>query len=98
MTGDGSRRKGRRRGTRGAVTPTVTAAPSPRDDDTEWRWRTFPVGFAFVLGAFVMAGLILIAPGAFYILLVTALFFLIFGIAHYFGRALRDYRRNDEEV
>jgi hypothetical protein len=68
-----------------------------REAEVPWQWRTFPVGFAFALGALVMALLVWIAPGAFYIFLVSAVFLTVFGVAHYFGRSLREYRSGDDE-
>jgi hypothetical protein len=56
---------------------------------------TFPVFFAFSAGALATSLLVLIAPGAFYIFLITALFLCLFGVAHYFGRSLREYRASD---
>ena len=97
MTGD-ARRKRRRRGKRAdeprspAVSPPAPA-PAP---EAPWQWRTFPVGFAFALGALLMGMLTWIAPGAFYIFVISAFFLSVFGLAHYFGRALRDYRSADD--
>jgi hypothetical protein len=55
------------------------------------------VFFAFAGGALLMGILVWIAPAAFYVWLVTALFFTVFGIAHFFGRSLREYRANDDQ-
>ncbi len=38
-----------------------------------------------------------IAPGAFYVFLVTAVFLSVFAVAHYFSRSLRAYREEDED-
>jgi hypothetical protein len=63
--------------------------------ETEWRWRTFPVLFAFALGGFVMALLIGMLPGAYAVFLTIAVFGVAFGAAHYFARTLRAYRERD---
>ena len=100
MTNDGARRRRRRRGKRaGESRPpeTATAKPAPAPE-APWQWRTFPVGFAFALGALVMGMLTWIAPGAFYIFLVTAVLLSVFGVAHYFGRSFREYRSSDDET
>jgi Flp pilus assembly protein TadB len=57
---------------------------------TGWQWRSFPVFFAFVCGAFVMGLLIATpaAPIAFYL----ALFGVAFGAAHIFTRWLAERR------
>ena len=64
---------------------------------TGWQWRTFPVFFAFALGLLVMGMLVWIAPAAFYIFLVTAVFLSVFGVTHMFGRQLREYRDADND-
>lgn len=98
MTDDAPRRRRRRRGRRGGQgggqpRPRETAVVRRREEP--WQWRTFPVFFAFAVGALVMGLLIWIAPGAFYVFLISALFLSVFGVAHYFGRALRAYREED---
>lgn len=97
MTNDSARRRRRRRGkrtgeSRAPETATTKPAPAP---EAPWQWRTFPVFFAFAFGALLMGMLILMLPGAFYIFLVTAVFLSVFGVAHYFGRSLREYRSSD---
>lgn len=98
MTGEVSRRKRRRRGRRAGSGPAEveTIAAPLRAVDEPWQWRTFPVFFAFALGALLMGMLIWIAPSAFYIFLVTAVFLSVFGVAHLFGRSFRDYRADDD--
>ncbi len=98
MTSEAPRRKQRRRGHRAGahlVEAATTSAPV-RAVDEPWQWRTFPVFFAFALGALLMGMLIWIAPGAFYIFLVTAVFLSVFGVAHFFGRSFREYRDADD--
>jgi hypothetical protein len=94
------RRRRRRRGKRAPDGPRAydaqVAPAKPGQADEPWQWRTFPVFFAFAIGTLIMGLLIWIAPGAFYIFLIGALFFTVFGLAHYFGRALREYRSEDE--
>lgn len=97
MRSDGIRRQKRRnrRGS-GASVASVTAE-STRTAEAPWDWRTFPVFFAFATGALLMGALVWIVPGAFYVFLVTALFLTIFGVMHFFGRSLREYRSGDDE-
>lgn len=102
MKDDAPRRRRRRRGRRGggATRPREAVARESATTHTEeepWQWRTFPVFFAFAVGALVMGLLIWIAPGAFYIFFISALFLSVFGVAHYFGRSLREYRSGDDE-
>lgn len=80
----------------GPSASTQTTQP-PRQDATEWQWRTFPVGFAFALGALIMGLLVWVAPGSFYVFLIGAFFLTVFGIAHYFGRSFREYRAGDDD-
>jgi hypothetical protein len=98
MTNEGPRRKRRRRERRAGARPSEVAIDSTplRAEDEPWQWRTFPVFFAFALGALLMGMLIWIAPGAFYIFLVTAVFLSVFGVAHFFGRSFREYRDTDD--
>lgn len=98
MTGDAARHRRRRRGKRAGESralETPTAKPA-REPEAPWEWRTFPVGFAFALGALLMGMLVWTAPGAFYIFLVTAVFLSVFGVAHFFGRSFREYREADD--
>jgi hypothetical protein len=99
MTHD-ARCKRRRRGKRAGSSPApeIAVLDSGPASEAPWQWRTFPVGFAFVLGALVMGMLTWIATGAFYIFLVTAVFLSVFGIAHYFGRTFREYRSSDVDA
>ena len=94
MTNDAARRRRRRRGRRsGKRRPRETTVVQPRQ--APWQWGTFPVLFAFAIGALVMGVLVLIAPGAFTVFLVGAVFLCVFGVAHFFGRSLRAYRDED---
>lgn len=80
-----SRRGGRRRGQSAGSPSQPHASPS------DWQWRTFPVAFAFTLGALcfgVLAG----TTGAFEPLFFVALFGVSFGVAHMITRSLRGYR------
>ena len=100
MTDDAPRRRRRRRGRRGggATRPREAVArgsPTTHAEEEPWQWRTFPVFFALAIGALVMGLLIWIAPGAFYVFLISALFLSVFGVAHYFGRSLREYRNSE---
>jgi fatty acid desaturase len=65
--------------------------------EATWQRRTFPVFFAFAIGALVMGVLVLIAPAAFTIFLIGAVFLTVFGVAHFFGQSLRAYRDEDED-
>jgi hypothetical protein len=56
-----------------------------------WQWRTFPVAFAFALGALVFAVLAGVT-GAFGLWFFVALFGVSFGVAHMITRSLRAYR------
>lgn len=85
------RRRRRRRGGGGAATADQpAAAPAALPD---WQWRTFPVAFAFVLGALAMALLVALAPRAFPVWLSIALFGVAFGLAHILGRRWLATRR-----
>ena len=66
------------------------APPRPFPD---WRWRTFPVFFAFAVGALAMALLTALAPWAFPAFLIAAVFLLAFGLAHVATRVLIARRR-----
>ena len=67
-----------------------TVAPQGQPQAT-WQWRTFPVAFAFALGALVFAVLAGIT-GAGDLLFFVALFGVSFGVAHMITRSLRGYR------
>ena len=95
MTNDAARRRRRRRGRRVSEGGAHQAAPPRRE--ASWQWSTFPVFFAFAIGALVMGLLVLIAPAAFNVLLIGAVFLTVFGVLHFFGRSLRAYRDEDED-
>jgi VIT1/CCC1 family predicted Fe2+/Mn2+ transporter len=102
MTNDVPRRRSGRRGRRGGATrrspKTAAQIEHPATAVEEpWQWRTFPVFFAFSVGALVMAFLVLVAPSALYIFLIGAVFLTIFGVMHFFGRSLRAYREESDD-
>ena len=96
MTNDAARRRRRRRGRRVSEGGAHQAAP-PLRREASWQWSTFPVFFAFAIGALVMGLLVLMAPAAFTVFLISAVFLTVFGIAHFFSRSLRAYRDEDED-
>jgi VIT1/CCC1 family predicted Fe2+/Mn2+ transporter len=98
VTNDAPRRRRRRRGRRGGERrPRENALVNVKPRQAPWQWGTFPVFFAFAIGALVMGLLVLIAPRAFTVFLIGAVFLSVFGVAHFFGRTLRGYRSNDAD-
>jgi hypothetical protein len=98
VTNDAPRRRRRRRGRRGGERrPRENAPVNVKPRQAPWQWGTFPVFFAFAIGALVMGLFVLIAPRAFTVFLIGAVFLCVFGVAHFFGRSLRAYREDDEE-
>ena len=77
--------------------PSATSAPTLRTT-AGWHWRSFPVFFAFVVGAFMM-GLVngttnIVGAVFFYI----ALFGVAFGAAHYVTRRWAERRLHSRQA
>lgn len=87
MQDERPRRRRRRRGRRGGGRAAAERSPDGASRPPEWRWRTFPVAFAFALGSLIAA--VLIAGGLFYPVLYLALFGVSFGLAHMIVRRMR---------
>jgi len=69
-----------------------TAPPSTFMTTAGWRWRSFPVFFAFVCGAFVMGLLNGVTNPVGAVFFYLALFGVAFGIAHMVTRWLAERR------
>ena len=86
------RRRGRRRRRRGDSGQAEPPRPETRPDSRgegrkqppEWRWVTFPVFFAFAIGAMAILLLSLVIPAV--VLFYAALFGVVFGLAHFVTR------------
>jgi hypothetical protein len=64
-------------------------APAPdQPAPPDWQWRTFPVLFAFAVGAFSLALVALVIRGSFLTLFYVALFGVAFGLAHIVTRTV----------
>jgi hypothetical protein len=70
----------------------VHRAQTPPRAVPDWRWRTFPVFFAFVIGVFVM-GLLAGVPVLAQVLFFASLAGLGFGMAHILTRQILARRR-----
>ena len=92
------RRPRKRRRRKLAPAPAERTAPAVRRDQAparaapDWRWRTFPVFFAFVVGVFVM-GLLAGVPVLAQVLFFASLAGLGFGVAHILTRQVLARRR-----
>lgn len=76
--------------------PGATAQQPEGQPTLGWEWRTFPVFFAFVCGAFLM-GWVAFTP-AWWLVSLASMAGVAFGLAHIFTRwlAVRRARRQDQ--
>ena len=87
------RRKHRRRsdGTGGAQ---EGAADRSTAEEQHWKWRTFPVAFAFAVGVFMMSWLAFV-PGLNILLFAVSMVAVALGLAHIFVRQVVARRRRE---
>lgn len=85
------RKRRRRRRARGDGRAANAAAPGERTRASEWRWRTFPVFFAFVVGMLVMATAVQLGVGE--IVYIGTLGGVAYGVAHMLTRWWGERRR-----